>query len=123
MGFEITKDELGLDHYEVRSWQAWYRHVTLVLLAYCYLSFALRLSGSSKGGSNELKLLPFAVDTAGATTVALVVDLVYSTLTLHHLALVDLAATRFRSEHDNVTTDDMLNAHDQIDNSYRLPLG
>jgi SRSO17 transposase len=38
MGFEITKDELGLDHYEVRSWQAWYRHVTLVLLAHAVLS-------------------------------------------------------------------------------------
>ena len=38
MGFEITKNELGLDHYEVRSWQAWYRHVTLVLLAHAMLS-------------------------------------------------------------------------------------
>lgn len=38
MGFEITKDELGLDHYEVRSWRAWYRHVTLVLLAHAVLS-------------------------------------------------------------------------------------
>lgn len=38
MGFEITKNELGLDHYEVRSWRAWYRHVTLVLLAYAVLS-------------------------------------------------------------------------------------
>lgn len=38
MGFEITKNELGLDHYEVRSWRAWYRHVTLVLLAYATLS-------------------------------------------------------------------------------------
>jgi len=38
MGFEITKDELGLDHYEVRSWQTWYRHVTLVLLAHAVLS-------------------------------------------------------------------------------------
>lgn len=37
-GFEITKNELGLDHYEVRSWQAWYRHVTLVLLAHAMLS-------------------------------------------------------------------------------------
>ena len=26
MGFEITKNELGLDHYEVRSWRVWYRH-------------------------------------------------------------------------------------------------
>lgn len=38
MGFEITKDELGLDHYEVRSWRAWYRHVTLVLLAHAVLA-------------------------------------------------------------------------------------
>lgn len=38
MGFEITKDHLGLDHYEVRSWRAWYRHVTLVLLAHAMLS-------------------------------------------------------------------------------------
>ena len=38
MGFEITKNELGLDHYEVRSWRAWYRHVTLVLLAHAVLS-------------------------------------------------------------------------------------
>ncbi len=26
---------LGLDHYEVRSYLGWYRHLTLVLLAYC----------------------------------------------------------------------------------------
>ena len=28
---------LGLDHYEVRSYQGWYRHITLVLLAYAFL--------------------------------------------------------------------------------------
>ena len=28
---------LGLDHYEVRSFQGWYRHSTLVLLAYAFL--------------------------------------------------------------------------------------
>jgi hypothetical protein len=31
-----TKD-LGLDHYEVRSYVGWYRHLTLVLLAYAFL--------------------------------------------------------------------------------------
>ena len=35
--FENTKD-LGMDHYEVRSWIGWYRYVTLVLLG-CALSF------------------------------------------------------------------------------------
>jgi SRSO17 transposase len=33
---EATKD-LGLDHYEVRSYLGWYRHLTLVLLAYAFL--------------------------------------------------------------------------------------
>jgi SRSO17 transposase len=33
---EATKD-LGLDQYEVRSFPGWYRHVTLVLLAYAFL--------------------------------------------------------------------------------------
>ncbi len=28
---------LGLDHYEVRSYLGWYRHLTLVLLAYAFL--------------------------------------------------------------------------------------
>jgi hypothetical protein len=35
--FENTK-EMGLDQYEARSWTAWYRHVTLVLLAYAFLT-------------------------------------------------------------------------------------
>jgi SRSO17 transposase len=34
--FANTK-ELGLDHYEVRGWTAWYRCMTLVLLAYAFL--------------------------------------------------------------------------------------
>lgn len=33
---EVTKD-LGLDQYEVRSFIGWYRHITLVLLAYAFL--------------------------------------------------------------------------------------
>jgi SRSO17 transposase len=33
---KATKD-LGLDHYEVRSYLGWYRHITLVLLAYAFL--------------------------------------------------------------------------------------
>jgi SRSO17 transposase len=33
---QVTKD-LGLDQYEVRSYVGWYRHITLVLLAYAFL--------------------------------------------------------------------------------------
>lgn len=35
--FAQAKGEVGLDHYQVRQWMAWYRHVTLVLLAYAFL--------------------------------------------------------------------------------------
>jgi SRSO17 transposase len=29
--FEAAKGEVGLDHYEVRSWTGWYRHMTLAM--------------------------------------------------------------------------------------------
>jgi SRSO17 transposase len=35
--FAQAKGEVGLDHYEVRTWAAWYRFVTLCLLAHAYL--------------------------------------------------------------------------------------
>lgn len=37
VGFEATKGECGLDQYEVRRWQGWYRHITLALLAHAVL--------------------------------------------------------------------------------------
>jgi SRSO17 transposase len=30
---EEAKDDVGLDHDEVRSWPAWHRHVTLSMMA------------------------------------------------------------------------------------------
>jgi SRSO17 transposase len=36
-GFERAKGEVGLDQYEVRRYDAWYRHVTLCLLAHAFL--------------------------------------------------------------------------------------
>jgi len=35
--YEEMKGELGLDHFEGRSWQGWHHHVTLVTLAYAFL--------------------------------------------------------------------------------------
>ena len=29
---------MGLDQYEVRRWDGWYRHITLAMLAHAYLS-------------------------------------------------------------------------------------
>jgi len=36
--FETAKGEVGLDHYEVRSWSGWYRHITLAMLAHAFLT-------------------------------------------------------------------------------------
>jgi SRSO17 transposase len=35
---EAAKGEVGLDHYEVRSWTGWYRHMTLALWALALLT-------------------------------------------------------------------------------------
>jgi SRSO17 transposase len=36
--FEAAKGEVGLDHYEVRSWTGWYRHITLAMWALALLT-------------------------------------------------------------------------------------
>jgi SRSO17 transposase len=36
--FAEAKNETGLDHYQVRKYRAWYRHVTLSMLAHAFLA-------------------------------------------------------------------------------------
>jgi len=40
--FAEAKNETGLDHYQVRRYRAWYRHVTLSMLAHAFLAVAAR---------------------------------------------------------------------------------
>jgi SRSO17 transposase len=37
LSYRELKDELGLDHFEGRSWRGWHHPVMLVLLAYAFL--------------------------------------------------------------------------------------
>ncbi len=37
-GFETSKQEIGLDQYEVRTYAAWYRFITLTLYAHAFLA-------------------------------------------------------------------------------------
>lgn len=46
--FQIAKNECGLDHYQVRLYRAWYRHITLSMAALAYLT-ALRAQEATKG--------------------------------------------------------------------------
>jgi SRSO17 transposase len=43
--FKLAKGQVGLDHYEVRSDQGWYRHITLALLALAALASGARKKG------------------------------------------------------------------------------
>jgi SRSO17 transposase len=46
--YRELKDELGLDHFEGRSWRGWHHHVTLTMLAYLFL-VEIRLKLGKKG--------------------------------------------------------------------------
>ncbi len=52
--FENAKGEVGLDHYEVRSWHGWYRHMTLALFAQAVLVVLRKEQAQHlpKGGSS-----------------------------------------------------------------------
>ncbi len=50
--FAEAKDEVGMDHYEVRRWDAWHRHVTLCLLAHAFL-VAVRLAARDEEASGR----------------------------------------------------------------------
>jgi SRSO17 transposase len=38
--FQITKDQFGLDHTQVRSWHGWHRHATLTMVAFALTALA-----------------------------------------------------------------------------------
>jgi SRSO17 transposase len=42
--FQQAKNEAGLDHYQVRSWRAWYAHITLAMLAHAWLAVSRSLA-------------------------------------------------------------------------------
>ena len=50
--FEEGKGETGLDHYEVRYWSSWYRHITLSMLAHAWLAWLRLRRNQQKGGLN-----------------------------------------------------------------------
>jgi SRSO17 transposase len=47
---EAAKGEVGLDHYEVRSWVGWYRHITLALFAHALLAVVRARAAAGHGG-------------------------------------------------------------------------
>jgi SRSO17 transposase len=52
--FELAKQQVGLDEYEVRHWQGWYRHITLVMFALAFLT-VVQATAQKKGAFKSQK--------------------------------------------------------------------
>ncbi len=55
--FETTKNELGLDHNETRSWHGWHRHVSLVMLAFAMMA-AIRQRANQTPPPKRMRTTP-----------------------------------------------------------------
>jgi SRSO17 transposase len=51
--FGAGKGEVGLDHYEVRSWVGWHHHMTLCLVALWFLCLERRRAGGENPGDHR----------------------------------------------------------------------
>ena len=49
--FQTAKGQTGLDDYQVRRYDAWYRHITLAMLGHAYLTATRAAAAGEKGGS------------------------------------------------------------------------
>lgn len=56
--FQMAKGELGMGHYEVRSYPGWYRHMTLVFAAFAFLNVMRKQANKvlTKSDSQEKKI-------------------------------------------------------------------
>jgi SRSO17 transposase len=54
--FQFAKNETGLDHYQVRKYDAWYRHTSLSMLAAAFLAVTAHTEAlrDEKGASDSV---------------------------------------------------------------------
>jgi len=52
--FELAKQQVGLDDYEVRNWHGWYRHITLAMVALAFLT-VVKGAAQKKGDRSSKK--------------------------------------------------------------------
>jgi SRSO17 transposase len=88
--FEQAKGEVGLGHYEVRSWVGWHRHITLVMFALAYLA-AVRRAAAGGCAPREPGRRPAAAHAARDQASALESDLDTPAQTGRRPALVSVA--------------------------------
>ncbi len=48
--FQAAKNETGLDHYQVRKWEPWYRHITMAMAAHAFLAVTAAMDPKAHAG-------------------------------------------------------------------------
>jgi SRSO17 transposase len=59
--FEQAKGEVGLDHYHVRQYGAWYRHITLAMAAHAFLAVTRAQLTTRQPGSGAVVVTALGV--------------------------------------------------------------
>lgn len=54
--FQAAKGQVGLDHYQVRTWTGWHRHITLAMLALAFLAAIAAAQGPADDGQIPLTM-------------------------------------------------------------------
>ncbi|MFD9614890.1 IS701 family transposase [Streptomyces sp. NPDC059083] len=54
--FQTAKTEVGLDQYQVRHYDAWYRHITLAMLAHTYLAVTAAIAPKALAAASSRSL-------------------------------------------------------------------
>ncbi len=65
--FEVAKDKVGLDEYEVRQWTAWYRHITLSMWSLAFLAVT-RSQAAQAERAKKRSSTPATADCARSAT-------------------------------------------------------
>jgi SRSO17 transposase len=66
--FKLAKGQVGLDHYEARSWHGWHRHVTLSLLALAALAIGAAKRGDRLAPSTSRSPSPKSAASSSASS-------------------------------------------------------
>ncbi|MEO7068969.1 MAG: IS701 family transposase [Nostocoides sp.] len=56
--FQSAKGQVGLDQYQVRRYDSWYRHITLVMLAHAFLTVTTAEAGAEAGAKRGARDRP-----------------------------------------------------------------
>ena len=107
-GFQTAKNTTGLDEHQVRRWDSWYRHTTLVLLAHAILAVIAAAEATRPQPAGLIPLtLPeirrlFAIFAATVHTIAH--RLAWSLWRRHHQANARTSHYRHRSQPEHQPT-------------------